>query len=83
MSRYYRPGSDLANGIVGRRLDSFLYHEAKGELRRGEHLYTVVEFVTHDVAICVDDYKEFCELSKLIYSYTFYALNECAHARSV
>ena len=82
MSRYYRPGSDLANGIVGRRLDSCLYHEAKGELRRGEHLYAVVEFVTHDIAVCVDDYAEFHRFSELLYPYTFYALNEYAHSRS-
>ena len=38
MSIYYKNAEDIANGRVGRKLDTFLYHEAKRELRRGEHL---------------------------------------------
>lgn len=43
MGTYYKNAEHIVNGRVGRKLDTFLYHEAKRELRRGEHLYAVVE----------------------------------------
>ena len=83
MGVYYKNAEDIVRGRVGRRLDTFMYHEAKRELRRGEHLYAVVEFATHTAALCVDEDKEFYTFSKLLYPYTFYTLSEYAHSRSV
>lgn len=83
MGTYYKHAEDILEGYVGRKLDTFMYHQAKEQLREGEHLYALIEFTTYSAALCVDDYKEFCELSKLLYPYTFYVLSEAAHSRSV
>ena len=83
MGTYYKHAEDILKGYVGRKLDTFMYHQAKEQLREGEHLYALIEFTTYSAALCVDDYKEFCELSKLLYPYTFYVLSEAAHSRSV
>ena len=83
MGVYYKNAEHIAKGYVGRKLDTFLYHEAKEQLRRGEHLYALIKFTTHSAALCVDDYREFRAFSELLYPYTFYALSEYAHARSV
>ena len=83
MGTYYNPGSDVLDGRVGRRLETYMYHQAKEQLREGEHLYVLIEFKTHSAALCVDDAREFYEFSRLLCPYTFYALSEAAHSRSV
>ena len=83
MGVYYKNAEDIVRGRVGRRLDTFMYHEAKEQLREGEHLYALIKFTTHSAALCVDDYREFRAFSELLYPYTFYALSEAAHSRSV
>lgn len=80
---YYNPGSDVAQGRIGRKLDTCMYHVAKNRLRKGEHLYATITFKTHTAAVCVDDYKEFRQMSELLYPYDLYALSEAAHSRSV
>ncbi|TWP22163.1 hypothetical protein EUA61_00240 [TM7 phylum sp. oral taxon 346] len=83
MGTYYKHAEDIVKGYVGRRLDTYMYHQAKEQLREGEHLYALVEFTTHSAALCVDDPKEFHEFSKLLCPYEFYALSEYFHSRSV
>ena len=38
---------------------------------------------THTVAVCVDEFTEFRQMSELLCSYTLHALSELEHARSV
>ena len=83
MGTYYKHAEHITRGYVGRRLDTYMYHQAKEQLHRGEHLYVLVEFTTHSAALCVDDPKEFHEFSKLLCPYEFYALSEYFHSRSV
>ena len=83
MGTYYKHAEDILEGYVGRKLDTFMYHQAKEQLQEGEHLYALIEFTTYSAALCVDDYKEFHRFSELLYPYTFYALSEAAHSRSV
>lgn len=83
MGTYYNPGIDVINGRVGHRLNTFLYDSAMGSLRPGEHLYACIEFTTHTVAVCVDEFTEFRQISELLCSYTLHALSELEHARSV
>jgi len=83
MGTYYKNAEHIVNGRVGRKLDTFLYYQAKEQLRDREHLYALIEFTTHSAALCVDSPKEFYTFSKLLYPYTFYALSEHAHSRSV
>ena len=83
MGVYYKNAEHIAKGYVGRKLDTFVYHEAKEQLRDREHLYALVKFKTHSAALCVDSYGEFFRFSELLYLYTFYALSEAAHSRSV
>ena len=80
MGVYYKNAEDIVRGRVGRRLDTFMYHEAKEQLRRGEHLYALIKFTTHSAALCVDDYREFRAFSELLYPYTLYALSEYFHS---
>jgi hypothetical protein len=83
MGTYYKHAEDIVRGRVGRKLDTFLYYQAKEQLREGEHLYALVEFTTHSAALCVDSPKEFYEFSRLLAPYEFYALTEREHDRSV
>lgn len=83
MGTYYNPGSDVAQGRIGRKLDTCMYHVAKKMLREGEHLYATIVFTTHTAAVCVDDYEEFRQMSELLYPYDLHALSEYAHSRSV
>jgi len=83
MGTYYNPGSDVAQGHIGRKLDTCMYHVAKKMLREGEHLYATIVFTTHTAAVCVDDYEEFRQMSELLYPYDLHALSEYAHSRSV
>ena len=83
MSIYYKNAKAIAKGYVGRKLNTFAYHEAKEQLREGEHLYALVMFTTHSAALCVDNYSEFYRFSELLYPYEFYALSEYFHSRSV
>ena len=78
MGTYYNPGSDVAQGRIGRKLDTCMYHVAKKMLREGEHLYATIT-----AAVCVDDYEEFRQMSELLYPYDLHALSEYAHSRSV
>ena len=80
---YYKNAERITRGYVRRKLDTFLYYQAKEQLREGEHLYALVEFTTHSAALCVDDYREFHKFSELMYPYTFYTLSEAEHSRSV
>ena len=83
MGTYYNPGIDVINGRVGHKLDTFMYDAAIGALRPGEHLYACIELATHTVAVCVDEFTEFRQMSELLCSYTLHALSELEHARSV
>ena len=84
MGTYYNPGIDVTQGRVGRKLETlFLYHAAIDALRPGEHLYACLEFTTHTVAVCVNEFDEFRQMSELLCPYTLYALSELEHARSV
>jgi hypothetical protein len=83
MGTYYKHAEHITRGYVGRRLDTYMYHQAKEQLRRGEHLYVLIQFTTHSAALCVDDAREFYEFSRLLDPYEFYALSEAAHSRSV
>ena len=80
MGVYYKNAEHIAKGHVGRKLDTFAYHEAKEQLREGEHLYALIKFTTHSAALCVDDYREFRAFSELLYPYTLYALSEYFHS---
>ncbi len=83
MGTYYNPGIDVTQGRVGRKLNTFMYDAAIGALRPGEHLYACIELATHTVAVCVDEFTEFRQMSELLCSYTLHALSELEHARSV
>lgn len=83
MGTYYNPGIDVINGRVGRKLNTFMHDAATDALRPGEHLYACLEFTTHTVAVCVDGFDEFRQMSELLCPYTLHALSELEHARSV
>ena len=83
MGTYYNPGVSVNQGRVGRKLDTFMYDAGIGALRPGEHLYACIEFATHTVAVCVNEFDEFRQMSELLCPYTLYALSELEHARSV
>lgn len=83
MGTYYNPGVSVSQGRVGRKLDTFMHDAATDALRPGEHLYACLEFTTHTVAVCVDGFDEFRQMSELLCPYTLYALSELEHARSV
>lgn len=83
MGTYYNPGIDVTQGRVGRKLNTFMYDAAISALRPGEHLYACIELATHTVAVCVDEFTEFRQMSELLCSYTLHALSELEHARSV
>ena len=83
MGTYYNPGVSVSQGCVGRKLDTFMYDSAIDALRPGEHLYACLEFTTHTVAVCVNEFDEFRQMSELLCPYTLHALSELEHARSV
>ncbi len=83
MGTYYNPGVSVSQGRVGRKLDKFMHDAATDALRPGEHLYACLEFTTHTVAVCVDGFDEFRQMSELLCPYTLHALSEFEHARSV
>ena len=83
MGTYYNPGVSVSQGRVGRKLETFLYDSAIESLRPGEYLYACLEFTTHTVAVCVNEFDEFRQMSELLCPYTLHALSELEHARSV
>lgn len=88
MGIYYNPVEDIANGTVGKFINTHNYDEAMRKLPDGHHLYALCDRLIFKQAVYVGAKEEFDEFfgqytQGLLTSFQLVALPEDAHKRSI